>query len=291
MSKKRGGLGRGFDAFISDKAKIDRTLSAEKLPIEEVPIEDIKPNEDQPRKHFDLIALEELSTSIKEHGVLQPILLNNRDGQYQIVAGERRYRASKMAGLETIPAIIRTFSPEEQDKIALIENVQREDLTPVEEARGYKSILESYNMTQAELAQAIGKSRPYVANITRLLKLDPRVLDLVQSGDISQSMGRELLSIEDNEEQYEKALEIIEKGLSIAQLTQAKAKKPKAKPKKMPQTSTTPSHKDLLLGQVEQDFEDRLGTRVNIDDTNKTINIDYYDDEDLQRIIEIVIGE
>ena len=290
MSKKYG-LNRGLNAFISDKSKIqdileknassDENLDNEELVIKDVDIDEIYPNLDQPREHFDEDRLEELAQSIKEHGILQPIILIEQEDGYQIVAGERRYRASKLAGLKTVPAIIRELDNKNLEKLALIENIQREDLNPCEEAKAYRSMIDNYNMTQQELADSVGKSRPYIANILRLLNLDPRVLEMVRTGDISQSMGRELLSIEDGDEQYEKARQVVDEGLSVSKVSKTKTKR---KPRRKVE-------KDIFIQQLEDDFEDRLGTKVNINESRRIISIDYYDDEDLQRLIDIIIGE
>ncbi len=282
MTKKKGGLSRGLGAFIDDRDKVNEILGADnKDAIEQISLDIIKPNENQPRKDFKDDSLKELSESIKEYGVISPIILRKIEDDYysyEIVAGERRYRASKLAEKSTIPAIIREFKDYEKDSISLIENIQREDLNPYEEAVAYKNIMEKYSLTQQELSKAVGKSRPYISNSIRILKLDGRVLEMVRKGDISFSMGRELLSIEDNDKQYKKALEVLNKNLSVSKVNKSK------KPRKT-------REKDFYLIDVEENFMDRLGTKVAINDSSKKITIDYYDYEDLQRIIEIIMGE
>lgn len=281
MTKKRGGLNRGLGAFISDKQKVEEILKpSNQISVIEIPLEEIEVNIKQPRMDFDEEALKELSKSIEEHGVLQPILLNKKEDGYIIIAGERRFRASQLAGKTTIPAIIRDLDEIDREKISIIENIQRVDLNPFEEAMAYRSIMDNYKITQEELAQTIGKSRPYISNTVRLLNLDDRVLELLRKGKISSSIGRELLTISDKNQQYKKALEVIDKGISVKGLTKQR-KKPKSKSQ----------DKDIYIQEVERSFMDRLGTKVTIDDNKKSISIDYYDYEDLNRIIEIIVGE
>lgn len=281
MTKKRGGLNRGLGAFISDKQKVEEILKpSDQISVIEIPLEEIEVNIKQPRMDFDEEALKELSKSIEEHGVLQPILLNKKEDGYIIIAGERRFRASQLAGKSTIPAIIRDLDEIDREKISIIENIQRVDLNPFEEAMAYRSIMDNYKITQEELAQTIGKSRPYISNTVRLLNLDDRVLELLRKGKISSSIGRELLTISDKNQQYKKALEVIDKGISVKGLTKQR-KKPKSKSQ----------DKDIYIQEVERSFMDRLGTKVTIDDNKKSISIDYYDYEDLNRIIEIIVGE
>lgn len=280
MTKRRG-LGRGIDAFITDKNKIEDILEpANSGDIKEIPLVDIVRNENQPRKEFDKAALNELAQSVAEFGVLQPIIVRKTDLGHVIVAGERRYRAAQMAGLEKIPAIIREFDDIDYDKIALIENVQRVDLNPLDEAMAYKSIIDNYGITQEELAKTIGKSRPYVSNTMRLLKLEPRVLEMLRTGQISSSMGKVLLSIKDENEQYKKALSIIKSGESVHEVSSKKKK-----------TKRRSQNGNIYYREIEESFLNRLGTKVNIDDKRKVISINYYDEDDLQRLIEIIIGE
>lgn len=280
MAKKKGGLNRGLGAFITDKNIVEDILKVNKgLEITELSIDDIIINKDQPRKVFNEDSLRELSNSIEKHGVIQPIIVRPIGNKYEIVAGERRFRASKLLKRSTIPAIIKELSDYEQENLSLIENVQREDLSPYEEALAYKSIIDNYKMTQEELAKALGKSRPYISNTIRLLRLDERVLEFLKNGEISYSIGRELLSITDKEEQFKRAVEIIEKGISVKEVAKSKKRKKRAKPT------------NFQLVEVEETFMDRLGTKVRINEDKKVISINYYDNEDLQRIIEIIAGE
>lgn len=277
-------LGRGLDSLISDKVKIEDILKpsdeTDENKITEIPIESILPNSEQPRRNFSEDSLEELSKSIKQFGILQPIIVTKTGDKYRIVAGERRYRAALKAGIKTIPSMVRNFDGIELEKVALIENVQREDLNSIDEAIAYKKIIEKYSVTQEELAKAIGKSRPYISNSIRLLRLDDRVIELMKDGRISHSMGKVLLSINDPDEQYEKALDIIKTGKSVHQVSGSKRRKKKS----------SEVRKDIYLTKIEDDFMDVLGTKVRIDSKKKVISINYYDDDDLNRIIETIVG-
>lgn len=282
MSKRRG-LGRGIDAFITDKNKIEDILKpANSGEVKELPLDEIIRNENQPRKEFDKAALNELAQSIAEFGVIQPIIVRKTDTGYVIVAGERRFRASQLAGLEKIPVIIREFEDLDYEKVAIIENVQRVDLNPIDEAHAYKSIIDNYSITQEELAKTIGKSRPYVSNTMRLLKLDPRVLEMLRTGQLSPSMGKVLLSIKSEKEQYKKALSILKSGESVHDASGGKKNR---------KTGKSKSNQNIYYREIEESFLNRLGTKVNIDDKKKVISINYYDEDDLQRLIEIIIGE
>lgn len=280
MTNKKGGLKRGLDVFIKDKDNLEDLIKPQKKDqVIDLNIEEIIANEDQARKTFDPDSLKDLAKSIESYGVIQPIIVRKLNDKYEIIAGERRYRASKLAGKTTIPAIIKDLDDFQREKISLIENVQREDLNPYEEALAYKSIIEKYELTQEDLAKGLGKSRPYISNTIRLLRLDDRVLELLKDGKISYSIARELLAIQDKDAQYEKALEIIKDGLTVKDLTQKKKKKTKVK------------KANIFLEEVEERFINTLGTKVKIDDDKKVISINYYDNEDLQRLIEIIVGE
>lgn len=280
MTNKKGGLKRGLDVFIKDKDNLEDLIKPQKKDqVIDLDIKDITANEDQARKSFDPDRLKDLAKSIESYGVIQPIIVRKLDDKYEIIAGERRYRASKLAGKNTIPAIIKDLDDFQREKISLIENVQREDLNPYEEALAYKSIIEKYELTQEDLAKGLGKSRPYISNTIRLLRLDDRVLELLKDGKISYSIARELLSIQDKDVQYEKALEIVKNSLTVKDLTQKKKKKTKVK------------KTNIFLEEIEEKFINSLGTKVKIDDDKKVISINYYDNEDLQRLIEIIVGE
>ena len=224
---KMTGLGKGLDALFSNNIEEEEKIK-EGENIINLKIIDVEPNKNQPRITFDDEKIEELSNSIKEYGVIQPIIVTKQNDYYQIVAGERRWRASKRAGLTEIPAIVREYTEQKNKEIALIENIQREDLNPIEKARALKEIIEKYGMKQQELADKLGVSRSGIANTMRILNLDQRVIDLVLEGSLTEGHCRSLLSIEDKEKQYQAALYIIKTGDSVREVEkQMKIKKKK----------------------------------------------------------------
>ena len=215
---KKTGLGKGLDALFSDNLFVNEQNNTEDLSekIHKIKVIEIEPNRDQPRRSFDEEALDELANSIKTYGVLQPIIVNKKDDYYEIVAGERRWRAAKKAGLSEMPCIIKDDITEKSNKeIALIENLQRVDLNPIDKAKGLKELIDDYGMTQKELADSIGISRSNIANSVRILNLDPRVIELAQDGKLTEGHCRNLVMIEDPEKQYKAALDIIKKGESV----------------------------------------------------------------------------
>ena len=280
--KKKNGLGKGLDALFIDNSTED-VKSAVKLGINE-----IEPNRDQPRKHFDEEALSELADSIALHGVIQPLLVRPiSDGGYQLIAGERRWRASRLAGLTEVPVVIREMTDSEAMELALIENLQREDLNPIEEAEGYKLLMDTYSLTQSEAAERVGKSRPAVANAMRLLSLPKEVLDLIKEGRISSGHGRTLLGLNDNSMMLKLCAEIEEKQISVRQLesiikTLNNPKKDKdEKPKKV--------KRDPYFDECELAIRQELGRKavVNVKKGNKgTLEIEFFSKEDLQSILE-----
>ena len=277
MAKKMGGLGKGLSAIFIEN---DTENSNEAVTLR---IADIEPNRDQPRKEFDEQALAELSQSIMQHGVLQPILVRPLPlGGYQIVAGERRYRASRMAGLTEIPAVIRELSDNETMELALIENLQREDLSPIEEAKGYKTLIGTYSMSQEQVAQTVGKSRPAVANTMRLLLLPDDVIELVENGDISSGHARALLSLEDKALISNVADEIAKKNLTVRQvekMVKDLLKKPQERTRKVKQ-------KPSYFSEVELALSEYLGNKVVVtpskDGKGGTLAIDFYSLEELK---------
>lgn len=281
-SKKKNGLGKGLDALFIDNSTED-VKSAVKLNIN-----DIEPNRDQPRKHFDEAALSELADSIALHGVIQPLLVRPiSDGGYQLIAGERRWRASRLAGLTEVPVVIREMTDSEAMELALIENLQREDLNPIEEAEGYKLLMDTYSLTQSEAAERVGKSRPAVANAMRLLSLPKEVLDLIKEGRISSGHGRTLLGLNDNSMMLKLCKEIEEKQISVRQLesiikTLNNPKKDKdEKPKKV--------KRDPYFDECELAIRQELGRKatINVNKGNKgTLEIEFFSKEDLQSILE-----
>ena len=279
MTKKKG-LGRGIGNFLNSSEKIREVIEEERYKLMEINIEDIFANEGQPRKNFDQEELKDLASSIKKYGIIQPLLLKKKDEKYEIVAGERRFRAAKLAGLERVPAIVKDISDDESSRIAIIENIQRKDLNPVEEAMSYKHLLDSQELTQKELADEIGKSRQYVGNTIRLLNLDPRVLKLLEEEKISTSHGKKLLSIKDGDKQYKEAMRIIKDSLPVNDNNKA-VKKPRVQEKE-----------DIYLVDMRNKVERTLGTKVNFKKRGKVgkIEIEYYGEEDLSRILDLILA-
>jgi len=280
MAKK--GLGKGFDAFFEREIKeISETNEA----THELKITEIEPNRKQPRKDFDEEKIDALAESIKKHGLIQPIVvIKNRHGLYSIVAGERRWRAAKKAGLKTVPVAIKDYSEEEAAQIALIENLQREDLNAIEEAQGYKSLMDEYEMTQEEISKNIGKSRSAIANSLRLLSLDNKIQKLVIEGKISGGHARAVLSIPDSEGRMFLTQKIIDEELNVRQAEaiakQMLSRKPKPK-------STKKSELQIELEALSGRLSESFGTRVKIQNGAKKgkIEIEYYNNEDLDRIL------
>lgn len=281
MAPKKGGLGRGLDALLVDNS-IENTSSSSAVKLK---LNEIEPNKNQPRKIFDDEALAELSASIEKHGVIQPLLVRPlTGGTYQLVAGERRWRAARMAGLTEVPVVIRELSDEDAAALALIENLQREDLDPIEEAEGYKYLMETYSITQEEAAQKVGKSRSAVANLMRLLALPAEVLELVREKKLSAGHARTLLPLEDSALIAQFAKEIIEKGLSVRQ-TEKWVKdflKPKKPAKSMPE-------KDKYFTEVELSLCEALARKVNVKGNEKggSITIEFFDKDDLMKIAKL----
>lgn len=277
--KKERGLGRGLSALISDDYQLDGNEGQKVL---EIPCSAIEPNQSQPRRVFQEDALKELKESIQVHGVLQPILVRKNGNGYEIIAGERRWRASMMAGLEVIPALIRDFSDEDSAAIALIENLQREDLNQVEEALAYRELIDRYGFTQKTIASQVTKSRVHVTNTLRLLQLPKQVLDWVSSGELSAGHGRALLGLETQDEQVYGAKQAIEKGYSVRQMEKW-VRNSHAEPKKKKK------EKDIHIQAVEENLENMLGRKVRIQASatgRGTISLEFYNDEDLQHLIE-----
>ena len=274
MAKKIGGLGKGLSAIFSENDTEDNNE------VVTLKISQIEPNRNQPRRSFDEDALEELSQSIKEHGVLQPILVRPQIyGGYQIVAGERRYRASRMAGLTEIPAIIKELSDSETMQIALIENLQRRDLSDLEEAKGYQTLMDEYGFSQEDVARTVGKSRSAVANTLRLLGLPDDVKELLDQGKLSAGHARALLAVDREKEIKEAADKIIKEGLSVRQTEKLVKSMGSAKPKKQAVQKLSP------YAEVELALTDALGTKVTVTENKKkgggTLNIEFYDPEEL----------
>lgn len=289
MSTKKRGLGKGLSALIGDKPSLESILSAEaesgERTIVNIPLDQIVRNDNQPRKDFDNAALKDLAKSIETNGVIQPILLKSMDDKYQIIAGERRYRASQLAKLKDIPAIIVDVDEENAAKLALIENIQREDLNPIEEAMAYKQLMGEFDLKQEQLASGIGKSRTYITNTIRLLNLDDRVIEHLYNGSLTTGHGKVLLGIKDKEDQIQLAERIIATGLNVRE-TESEVKKSKSKKK----SSKAKTPGDPHLSDIEDEFMRVLGTKVKLIKGSQIskIEIEFYDEEDLERIYEII---
>ncbi len=277
-NNRLSGLGKGLGAIFMENNSDDKNETVT------LKISEIEPNREQPRKEFDEEALSSLSQSIMQYGVLQPILVSPIiGGGYKIVAGERRYRASMMAGLTEIPAVIRELSDSETMELALIENLQREDLTPIEEAKGYKTLMEKFSFTQEDVATSVGKSRSAVANSLRLLTLPDEVIKLVEDSKLSQGHARTLLSLDTKEQMIKAANVIIKGGLSVRQ-TEKLCKNFAKSPSKKPTKTNKPSY----FTEVEIALSQHLGQKVTVtpskDNKGGTLSITFYSNEDLQAL-------
>lgn len=283
---KRKGLGKGLGALFED-VNIDSTeieeSEANKEDINFIEIDEIAPNESQPRKTFNKEKLEELARSIKTHGVIQPIVVRKQGSHYEVVAGERRWRAARIAGLSEVPCIVRELTDEQNMLVAIIENVQREDLNPIEEARGIRAMIEDYELTQDEVAKAVSKSRPYITNVLRMLKLPDAVLDMVSAGKLSAGHARAILSAKE-EEQTEIAKHVETKGLSVREAEKL-SKKGLSFDRKKPGKHPT---KNAAVKQIESELSSALGTKVNLSQNGNKgkIEIEYYSREELEGLIE-----
>ncbi len=289
MAKK--GLGKGLDALFGDIGTEDIIA---KKPLETgdglvvtLKIVDIEPNKDQPRTSFDEEALNELTESIAEHGVITPIIVTKSDnGFYKIVAGERRWRASKKAGLKEIPAIVRELSEMQTQEIALIENLQRQNLNPVEEAMGFKRLMDEFSLSQEEVAKKLGKSRSSVANSVRILALPKEVIELVKSGEISFGHAKVILSAKDTHSMLEIAKEVVSKGLSVRDTELIINQKPKKEKKKTKKDLNV----ELAFSDIEKKLTEQIGAKVKISSKGNKgrVQIEYYSNDELERIIKIL---
>ena len=287
------GLGKGLDSLIPNavgeaKTKKDVKNTAEaKGPETIVKITMVEPNREQPRKNFDEDALQELSDSIKQFGLLQPILVQDRKDHYEIIAGERRWRAAKLAGLKEVPVIIRNYTEQEIVEISLIENIQREDLNPIEEAQAYKRLLTEFNLKQDEVAERVSKSRAAVTNSIRLLKLSDKVQEMVIEEKITTGHARALLAVEDAEEQYELAQKIFDEKLSVRDVE--KMVKNLHNPKKVKKVDDKTMQ--IIYQDIEEKLKQRLGTKVAVSskgDGAGKIEIEFYSNDDLDRLLDMI---
>ena len=281
-AKNKGGLGKGLDALFMDNSIEEEAKSAVKLKLN-----DIEPNRAQPRKSFDEQALEELANSISTHGVIQPLLVRPlADGGYQLIAGERRWRASRMAGLTEVPVVIREMSDSEAMELALVENLQREDLNPIEEAQGLALLMETYGLTQEQAAKRVGKSRPAVANSMRLLSLPQDVLAMVERGELSAGHARTILALENAEQITALANEIIKKNLSVRETERAVKALLKGDTKKEKRAKK----RDTYYDEVELAVSQSLGrkAKVSLSGGNKgTLEIEFFGKEDLSKLLKL----
>ena len=276
---KMTGLGKGLDALFGPAPEEEQIKENDSL--KNLKITEVEPNRDQPRKRFDQEALEELANSIKEYGLIQPIVVTKKEDYYQIIAGERRWRASKLAGMEEIPAIIREDDDKKNTEIALIENIQREDLNPYEKAVGIKNLMQEYGLRQEDVAKKLGKSRSAIANSVRILNLDPRVLEFAKEGKLTEGHCKSLLPITDPERQYKTAVQMIERGATVRQLEKAV----KTKVSKEEQDRNHVLYKD-----IENTFQGFFGTKVRLDAGKRRgkIVIEYSSNDDLERILDLI---
>lgn len=292
MAVKRNGLGKGLDSLIPDKKEtIDEkkegsvSETGEKL----VKINEVEPNRGQPRKDFDEDALLELSDSIKQFGILQPLLVQKKKDYYEIIAGERRWRAAKLAGLKEVPVVIKDYTNQEVLEISLIENIQRENLNPIEEAMAYKKLLEEFSLKQDEVAERVSKSRTAVTNSMRLLKLSERVQQMIVDDMISTGHARALLAIDDEEQQYILANKIFDEKLSVRETE--KLIKTLKNPKKDIVKKKKPEN-TFIYQNLEEKMKSAVGTKVSINQKNNgkgKIEIEYYSQEELERIFELIM--
>ena len=278
MAVKKTGLGKGLDALFGNAIAEEENGEL----VQKLKLIDIEPNQKQARKTFNDESIDELSESIKKYGVIQPIIVSKKDNYYQIIAGERRWRASKKAGLTEIPAIVRDDDERKNKEISLIENIQREDLNPIDKARGIKTLMDEYSLTQQEVAEVLGKGRSSVANSVRLLNLDKRVIDLVIEGKLTEGHCKALLSIDDNDKQYKMALNIIEQGNTVQELAK--------KTKNINKNKTKEIKYEAIYRDIEDTFRGFFGTKVKLDAGPKKgkIIIQYSSNEDLERILELI---
>lgn len=294
MAVKRGGLGKGLDSLIPEgKTKpIANTKSSEKevKTIEQmVKISKIEPNREQPRRHFEEDALLELADSIKQFGVLQPLLVQKKGDFFEIIAGERRWRAAKLAGVKEVPVIVKDYTKQEIVEIALIENIQRENLNPIEEAMAYKRLLTEFNLKQDEVAERVSKSRTAVTNSMRLLKLDEKIQQMIVDEMISTGHARALLAIEDAEEQYNLATRIFDEKLSVREVEAIIRQMKNPKPQKVQKIVEN----SFIYKDLEEKMISVIGTKVSVNQKGNgkgKIEIEYYSDAELERIFDLLMS-
>lgn len=298
MAVKRSGLGKGLDSLIPDTkaARAGKTVEKEEKaekgensgPVM-MKINEVEPNREQPRKHFEEDALMELADSIRQFGVLQPLIVQKKKDYYEIIAGERRWRAAKMAGIKEVPVIIKEYTDQEIVEISLIENIQRENLNPIEEAMAFKRLLTEFNLKQDELAERVSKSRTAVTNSMRLLKLNEKVQQMIIDDMISTGHARALLALDDEEQQYNLAVKIFDEKLSVRETEKLvkDLKNPKKEKKQKEEVKNTFIYEDL-----EEKMKNVMGTKVHVNhkaNGKGKIEIEYYSDSELERIFDLLM--
>jgi ParB family chromosome partitioning protein len=294
MAALKKGLGKGLDSMIPEKIEqatntdkkkeTDENVSRETL----ININEIEPNTGQPRRNFEEDTLQELADSIKQYGIIQPLILQKKGKYYSIIAGERRWRAARIAGLKKVPAIIKEYTPQESMEIALIENIQRQDLNPIEEAMAYQNLIKEFNLKQDEVAERVSKSRVTITNSMRLLKLDERVQQMITDSMISTGHGRALLSIEDKDTQYQIAMKVFDEKLSVREIEKLVKKILEDKPVK--EEIAVTKEDSFIYRNIEEKMKKIIGTKVSIKRKAKDkgkIEIEYYSTDELERIIEM----
>jgi len=293
-SPKNRGLGKGLDALFADQAPVsERKDNGEMQRVDDsdrvlyIDINDIKPNANQPRKNFNAEKIRELADSIVEHGIIQPLVVRESNGFCEIVAGERRWRAARIAGLKKVPCIMREFTDEQNMLVSIIENMQREDLNPIEEAKGLQQMMVNFGLTHDQISKSISKSRPYISNSLRLLKLPEEIQDMVSDGLLSMGHARALVNVDSQELQIALCRSVVEEGLSVRELerivaAEGKPKKRRAKRMKNPDTI-----------RVENQLKEKFGTKVTISETGKKgkIQLEFYSPEELNRLLDMLISD
>lgn len=281
-NKEKGPLGRGLEAIFEDSPQIDESEE-----IEEIELSKIRPNPYQPRKRFDDKALKELADSIKENGVFQPIIVRKSINGYEIIAGERRYRASGMAKKKTIPAIVRQFDESQMMEVAVLENLQREDLTPLEEAQAYEMLQKNLGLTQEEVSRRMGKSRPYIANYLRLLSLPTKAKRLLQHGDLSMGQARTLLALKDKEKIDPLAKKVVKEGMPVRKVEAVVAKMNE----RLKKPHRKNAHKSTFIRASEEQLANKFGTPVSIAETKKGrghLTVNFNSTSELNRILDLL---
>ncbi len=285
--KKGLGLGKGLESLIEIPEEIEKADQPEIY----LKISQVEPNRKQPRKNFDENAMEELAESVKQYGIIQPLIVRKKEHYYEIIAGERRWRAAKMAGLKEIPVVIKNYTDEEIMEISLIENIQRENLNPIEEAAAYQLLIQEFHLKQEDIASKVSKSRTFITNAMRLLKLDERVQNMISESLLTSGHARALLGIENRDLQYETAMKVYDEGLSVREVERL-VKKINAPPKEE-EADQADLHKEqyqLIYENAENKLKTIMGTKVNIKNKNNNkgkIEIEYYSLDELERLMEL----